>query len=105
MLQGRFLLFLEALLRQGIDLLGCGQKELALDVFLGLLGPQVNLLDALAVAQPPRDEQLVDQVLAELLGEDRVDLVIVEESDLPIFVAEALREVLEARALQTGDVI
>lgn len=75
-----------------------------LDVLLRLLGPGVHLVDALAVGLPPRQEELLYHLRAHLRPQNLIDLLVVEESDLPVLVAKVLGEVLEVRGLVALDV-
>jgi hypothetical protein len=66
-----------------------------LNVLLSLLWPGVHLVDTFAVGLSPRQEKLVDHLLADLCSQNLIDLLIVEESYLPVFMAKVFREVLK----------
>lgn len=76
-----------------------------LDVLLRLLGSGVHLIDALAVGLPSRQEELLYHLWAHLRPQNLIDLLVVEESDLPVLVAKVLGKVFEVCGLVPLDIL
>lgn len=79
--------------------------DFLLDIFLGLFGAIIHFVDSLAESLSPLEECVVYQGLVQLRSKNHIDLFVVEESYLPLLMAEILREVFEISGFEPFDVV